>query len=53
MNGFDTLWLPGLDHAAIATEAKVVARLKEKKINNNTEKMPFSVCKVKAEHVRA
>ena len=29
MNGFDALWLPGMDHAAIATEAKVVAKLKE------------------------
>ena len=29
MKGFDTLWLPGMDHAAIATEAKVVAKLKE------------------------
>ena len=28
MCGYDTLWLPGMDHAAIATEAKVVARLK-------------------------
>ncbi len=28
MKGFDTLWLPGMDHAAIATEAKVVAKLK-------------------------
>jgi len=33
MEGFDTLWLPGMDHAAIATEAKVVKRLKEKGIN--------------------
>lgn len=24
MNGFETLWVPGTDHAAIATEAKVV-----------------------------
>ena len=32
MKGFDTLWLPGMDHAAIATEAKVVDRLKEKGI---------------------
>ena len=30
MNGYDCLWLPGMDHAAIATEAKVVGRLKEK-----------------------
>ena len=29
MEGYDCLWLPGIDHAAIATEAKVVARLKE------------------------
>ena len=33
MQGFDTLWLPGMDHAAIATEAKVVDRLKNKGIN--------------------
>ena len=29
LQGFDCLWLPGMDHAAIATEAKVVKRLKE------------------------
>ena len=29
MDGYDALWLPGMDHAAIATEAKVVARLKQ------------------------
>lgn len=28
MCGFDTLWLPGMDHAAIATESKVVSKLK-------------------------
>ena len=33
MQGFDALWLPGMDHAAIATEAKVVNRLKEQGIN--------------------
>ena len=33
MEGYDTLWLPGMDHAAIATEAKVVKRLKDKGIN--------------------
>ncbi|MBQ3021163.1 MAG: valine--tRNA ligase [Bacilli bacterium] len=33
MQGFDTLWLPGMDHAAIATEAKVVAKLKSNGIN--------------------
>ncbi len=33
MEGYDTLWLPGMDHAAIATEAKVVQRLKDNGIN--------------------
>ena len=33
MEGYNTLWLPGMDHAAIATEAKVVKRLKEQGIN--------------------
>ena len=30
MEGYDALWLPGMDHAAIATEAKVVKRLKDR-----------------------
>ena len=33
MQGYDCLWLPGMDHAAIATEAKVVNRLKKNGIN--------------------
>ena len=33
MQGFDTLWLPGMDHAAIATEAKVVKKLKDQGID--------------------
>lgn len=33
MQGYDALWLPGMDHAAIATEAKVVKKLKERRIN--------------------
>ena len=33
MEGYDTFWLPGMDHAAIATEAKVVKRLKNKGID--------------------
>ncbi len=28
LKGFDALWLPGMDHAAIATEVKVVEKLK-------------------------
>ena len=28
MDGFDALWLPGMDHAGIATQAKVDAKLK-------------------------
>ncbi|MEA3272591.1 MAG: valine--tRNA ligase [Patescibacteria group bacterium] len=30
MRGYDTLWLPGTDHAAIATQTKVEKLLKEK-----------------------
>lgn len=33
--GYNTCWVPGTDHASIATEAKVVAMLKEKGINKN------------------
>ncbi len=29
MQGYNTLWLPGSDHSAIATEAKVVEKLKK------------------------
>ena len=32
MQGKNTLWVPGTDHASIATEAKVVAMLREKGI---------------------
>ncbi len=31
--GFDVLWLPGMDHAGIATQAKVDARLREQGIS--------------------
>lgn len=33
MQGFEALWQPGTDHAAIATEVKVINSLKEKGIN--------------------
>ncbi len=33
MQGYDCLWLPGMDHAAIATEAKVVKKLKDEGID--------------------
>lgn len=29
MSGYDTLWLPGTDHASIATEAKIVEAMKK------------------------
>ena len=32
MQGYNTLWLPGTDHASIATEAKVVEKLKKEGI---------------------
>ncbi len=33
MSGFDTLWLPGTDHASIATEAKIVEKMREEGIS--------------------
>ncbi|MBL7471646.1 valine--tRNA ligase [Robertkochia sediminum] len=35
LKGFNACWVPGTDHASIATEAKVVARLKEHGINKS------------------
>lgn len=35
MQGFDTLWLPGTDHASIATEAKLVEALKEEGLSKS------------------
>lgn len=35
MKGFNALWVPGTDHASIATEAKVVAKLKSEGINKS------------------
>lgn len=32
MQGFDTLWVPGTDHASIATEAKIVEKMREEGI---------------------
>lgn len=36
MSGFNACWVPGSDHASIATEAKVVQMLREKGIDKNT-----------------
>ncbi len=35
MQGYETLWQPGTDHAAIATEVKVTAKLKEQGIDKD------------------
>ena len=35
MQGKNTCWVPGTDHASIATEAKVVAKLKDEGIDKN------------------
>ena len=35
LRGFNACWVPGTDHASIATEAKVVQRLKEQGIDKN------------------
>ena len=33
MKGFDTLWVPGTDHASIATEAKIVEALRKEGVD--------------------
>jgi len=35
LKGYNACWVPGTDHASIATEAKVVAKLKEQGIDKN------------------
>ena len=35
MQGYEALWQPGSDHAAIATEVKVIEKLKEQGIDKN------------------
>ena len=35
MQGYEALWQPGTDHAAIATEVKVIEKLKEQGIDKN------------------
>ena len=35
MKGYNACWVPGTDHASIATEAKVVEKLKEEGISKN------------------
>ncbi|WP_029035567.1 valine--tRNA ligase [Salinimicrobium terrae] len=36
LQGYNACWVPGTDHASIATEAKVVAKLKAEGIDKNT-----------------
>ena len=40
MTGFNACWVPGSDHASIATEAKVVGMLREKGIDKNQLSRP-------------
>ena len=40
MEGYDALWLPGMDHAGIATQAKVDAKLKSEGVD------PRSILKI-------
>ncbi len=35
MSGYEALWLPGTDHAAIATEVKIVEKMKEDGVTKN------------------
>ncbi len=35
MKGFETLWLPGTDHASIATEVKIVEKMREEGVTKD------------------
>lgn len=35
MSGYETLWIPGTDHASIATEVKIVEKMKEEGLSKN------------------
>ena len=35
LQGYDVLWLPGMDHAGVATQAKIDERLRKLGINKN------------------
>lgn len=35
MQGYSTLWLPGTDHASIATEVKIVEKMKQEGVTKN------------------
>ncbi|MCD9218445.1 valine--tRNA ligase [Lactobacillus delbrueckii subsp. lactis] len=53
MQGYDTLYLPGMDHAGIATQAKVEARLREQGVSRydlGREKFVEKVCEWKDEY---
>ena len=36
MKGFETLWLPGTDHASIATEVKIVEKMREEGLSKDS-----------------
>ena len=53
MCGYDVLWLPGTDHAAIATEVKVINRLRDRGVDKyelGREKFLEECFKWKEEH---
>ncbi|MDR1522140.1 MAG: valine--tRNA ligase [Streptococcaceae bacterium] len=55
MKGYDTLWLPGMDHAGIATQAKVEKKLAEQGISRydlGREKFVKKVWNWKEEYAR-
>lgn len=55
MQGYDTLWLPGMDHAGIATQAVVEAKLREEGVSRydlGREKFVDEVWKWKDEYAK-
>ena len=46
MQGYETLWMPGTDHASIATEAKIVEAMKEEGLTKRRywQRKVFGAC---------
>ena len=36
MKGYEALWLPGTDHASIATEVKIVEKMREEGLDKDS-----------------
>ena len=53
MQGYSALWLPGTDHASIATEAKIVEAMKKEGLTKEQTNEVLRFAMQKADEIRA